>query len=239
MQIFFKGIPFIFSKKITKNLLQFLRGCNQAGCTEIAHMQCTKFDENALNCNSGARLFKMNLYHMMHIAYYTCAIGSWELTPVIRPSFNYIMWHSWTEGRFHRSIRSCVISTDFGDLTTSCYKEVVSILFILYVSKQTQKMKRLWPTFVHVLLFKGAGNFPNLLRTSLCDRCNCNRETYLPTLFKDQYSHLMATGATHKSETKIVKTQSLFTFIVCSRTSGLVKIIWTQFFVNFQICLAK
>ena len=29
-------------------------------------------------------------------------------------------------------------------------KEVVSILFILYVFKQTQKMKRLWPTFVPV-----------------------------------------------------------------------------------------
>ena len=75
LQIFFKRIPFIFSKKITKNLLQFLGGCNQAGCTEMAQMQCTKFDENALNCNSGSRLFKMNLYDMID-AYRTCAIGS-------------------------------------------------------------------------------------------------------------------------------------------------------------------
>ena len=58
----------------------------------MAQMQCTKFDENALNCNSGARLFKMNLYHMMHIAYCTCEIGSWELKVVLK------------------------ISTDFGDL---------------------------------------------------------------------------------------------------------------------------
>ena len=28
-----------------------------------------------------------------------------ELTPVIRPSFNYVTWHSWTEGRLQGSIR--------------------------------------------------------------------------------------------------------------------------------------
>ena len=31
-----------------------------------------------------------------------------ELTPVNRPSFNYITWHSWTEGRLQGSITSSV-----------------------------------------------------------------------------------------------------------------------------------